>query len=66
MRKRPRLPFAPFEEDANDKAKAQKKASEITEDDLKVLEKDIQTLTDNHIKEIDKIAAAKEKEILEI
>ncbi|MGI6403231.1 MAG: ribosome recycling factor [Oscillospiraceae bacterium] len=52
--------------DANDKAKAQKKASEITEDDLKVLEKDIQTLTDNHIKEIDKIAAAKEKEILEI
>ena len=52
--------------DANDKAKAQKKASEISEDDLKVLEKDIQALTDDNIKEVDKIAAAKEKEILEI
>ena len=52
--------------DAVEKAKAQKKASEITEDDLKNLEKEIQTLTDNRCKEIDKIAAAKEKEILEI
>ncbi len=52
--------------DANEKAKAQKKASEISEDDLKVLEKDIQALTDDNIKEVDKIAAAKEKEILEI
>lgn len=52
--------------DANEKAKAQKKASEITEDDLKILEKEIQGLTDDFIKEIDKIAAAKEKEVLEI
>lgn len=52
--------------DANEKAKAQKKAGEITEDDQKMLEKEIQTLTDNYSKEIDKIAAAKEKEILEI
>ncbi len=52
--------------DANERAKAQKKAGEITEDDQKMLEKEIQTLTDNYTKEIDKIAAAKEKEILEI
>lgn len=52
--------------DANEKFKAQKKKSEITEDDQKDLEKDIQTMTDRFIKDIDKIAAAKEKEILEI
>jgi len=52
--------------DAVEKAKAQKKASEITEDDLKSVEKDIQTATDNSCKDVDKIAAAKEKEILEI
>ena len=43
-----------------------KKKSEITEDDLKAAEKDIQTLTDKYIKEIDGITAAKEKEIMEI
>jgi ribosome recycling factor len=52
--------------DANDRFKALKKKSELTEDDLKDLEKEMQTLTDNFVKEIDKIAAAKEKEILEI
>jgi len=52
--------------DANEKLKAMKKKSEITEDDLKDMEKDVQHLTDKYIKEIDKIAAAKEKEILEI
>ncbi|WRS26195.1 ribosome recycling factor [Oscillospiraceae bacterium MB08-C2-2] len=52
--------------DANDKFKAAKKKSELTEDDVKGLEKDIQTLTDNFIKEIDKLAQKKEKEILEI
>jgi ribosome recycling factor len=52
--------------DAMDQYKDQKKKSEITEDDLKEIEKDIQKLTDNGIKEIDEIAAAKEKEILEV
>ena len=52
--------------DAVERAKAQKKASEITEDDLKNMEKEIQTITDNRCKDIDKIAANKEKEILEI
>lgn len=52
--------------DANEKFKALKKKSEITEDDLKDLEKEIQTVTDKFIKEIDTVAAKKEKEILEI
>ena len=52
--------------DAVERAKAQKKTSEITEDDLKNIEKDIQTATDNSCKDIDKVATAKEKEILEI
>ena len=52
--------------DANEKFKSQKKKSEITEDDLKDLEKEIQTITDKFVKEIDSITAKKEKEILEI
>jgi ribosome recycling factor len=52
--------------DANETFKAQKKKSEITEDDLKDLEKEAQTLTDKYIKDIDKIAADKEQEILSI
>jgi len=52
--------------DANDKFKALKKNSEITEDDLKQLEKETQDLTDKYCKDIDKIAEAKEKEILSI
>lgn len=52
--------------DGVDKFKAMKKKSEITEDDLKIAEKDLQKMTDDAIKEIDKIAAAKEQELLEI
>ena len=52
--------------DALEDFKAQKKKSEITEDDFKNAEKDIQNLTDKFIKEIDEITAAKEKEILEV
>ncbi len=52
--------------DAMDDLKAQKKNGELTEDDVKNAEKDIQNLTDKFIKEIDDIYAAKEKEILEI
>ncbi len=46
--------------------KAQKKNGEITEDDVKAAEKDIQKLTDKYIALIDSISAAKEKEIMEI
>ena len=52
--------------DCVDKLKAMKKASEITEDDLKDGEKEVQKITDNYIKEIDDLAAAKAKEIMEI
>ena len=46
--------------------KAMKKKSEITEDDLKNAEKDIQDMTDKFCKELDALSAAKEKEILTV
>ena len=52
--------------DAIEGFKAQKKAGEITEDDLKEIEKNIQNLTDEYVKEIDAMLAKKEKEILEV
>ncbi len=52
--------------DAMDAFKKQQKASEITEDDQKLLEKDLQKLTDAAIKEIDRLTDAKEKELFEI
>ena len=52
--------------EAVDKLKAQKKANEISEDDLKDAEKDIHDLTDGYCKKIDGICAEKEKEILSI
>lgn len=52
--------------DANDKSKAMKKNSEMTEDEQKQSDKTIQDITDKFIKEIDTITAAKEKEIMEI
>ncbi len=52
--------------DAIDKFKKQQKASEITEDDYKTIEKDIQKLTDDYIKEVDNITDKKEKELFEI
>ena len=42
------------------------KAKEITEDELHTLEKDIQKVTDDSVKNIDKLAATKEKELLEV
>ena len=52
--------------DCIDKLKKMQKDSEITEDDLKQGEKKIQDTTDKFIKDIDSIAAAKEKEVMEI
>ena len=52
--------------DANDKTKAMKKNSEMTEDEAKASDKSIQDLTDKYIKEIDAVTAAKTKEIMEI
>ncbi len=52
--------------DALEDFKKQKKNGDMTEDDVKNAEKDIQKLTDKYIKEIDDICASKEKEILEV
>ena len=52
--------------DANEKIKAMKKASEISEDDEKDLENQMQKMTDKFCKQIDETSARKEKEILEI
>ena len=52
--------------DAMDKFKAMKKANEITEDDQKNLEEEVQKLTDKFVKEIDATCARKNKEIMEV
>ena len=52
--------------DCIEKLKAMKKSSEITEDDLKDGENELQKITDKFVKEIDDIAAKKQKEVMEI
>ena len=52
--------------DAIEQIKKLKKNSEITEDDQKDAEEEIQKLTDKAIKEVDAIYAKKEKEIMEV
>ena len=52
--------------DAIEQIKKLKKDSTITEDDQKKAEEDIQKITDAAIKEIDKITADKEKEIMDV
>lgn len=51
--------------DAIDDLKKAEKNNEITEDDLRYFEGEVQKLTDNSVKEMDKIAAEKEKELIE-
>jgi len=52
--------------DAIDSFKKMQKASEITEDDLKDLEKKLQKLTDDKCKEVDNVLAAKERELMAV
>ena len=52
--------------DAIDYFKNMKKKNEITEDEQKEAEKEIQNITDKHIAQIDKVIANKEKELMEI
>ena len=52
--------------DANERSKKMQKASELTEDEQKQAEKDIQTLTDKFITKVDETVAKKNKEIMEI
>ena len=52
--------------DAMDEAKEMQKKSEITEDDLKNEENEIQKLTDKKVEEIDSMLASKEREVMSI
>ena len=52
--------------DGIDKAKAMQKDGEITEDELKAAETEIQKITDKNVEEVDKIIGAKETEIMSI
>ena len=52
--------------EAMDDFKAMKKNSEITEDDQKNLEKDLQELTDKRCKDIDDLCAKKEQELMAV
>ncbi|KIL44917.1 ribosome recycling factor [Jeotgalibacillus soli] len=52
--------------DANDELKKLEKSSEITEDELRSYNDDVQKMTDLHISKIDELAKEKEKEILEV
>ena len=52
--------------DAMDKLKAKQKKSEITEDDCKEFEKELQDMTDKRCKELDDLSAKKEKELMAV
>ena len=52
--------------DTIEKLKAMKKSGELTEDDLKQGEKKTQELTDKFVKNIDKLSADTQKELLEL
>ena len=52
--------------DAMDDIKKQVKKSEITEDDQKNMEKELQDITDKRCKEIDELTAKKEKELMAV
>lgn len=52
--------------DANDEAKKAEKAKEITEDENKQLQQEVQKLTDEFVKKIDEKMADKEKEVMKV
>ncbi|KXZ39802.1 ribosome recycling factor [Alkalithermobacter thermoalcaliphilus JW-YL-7 = DSM 7308] len=52
--------------DANDKLKKMQKDGELTEDDLKKAQDEVQKITDKHIKLVDEMLEKKSKEIMEV
>lgn len=52
--------------DAVDTFKKQQKTSDITEDDLKIAERDLQKLTDDYCKSLDELLLKKEKELMQV
>lgn len=51
--------------DANDKIKALEKDKQISENDERKAQEDIQKITDTYIKKVDEILADKEKELMD-
>ena len=66
MAEEARVAIRSIRRDAIDDAKAMQKNSEITEDELKSAEDNIQKLTDKYVDEIDSILEKKEKEIMSL
>ena len=52
--------------EANDAIKKLEKTSELSEDDSKKAQDEVQKITDAHIKTIDEVIAKKEKDIMEV
>jgi ribosome recycling factor len=52
--------------EGNDLLKKMQKDGELTEDELKKAQDEIQKMTDNYIKQIDELVVKKEKELLEV
>lgn len=52
--------------EANDQLKKMEKSGDITEDDLKTAEEQVQKLTDTYIEEIERLGKSKEEEVMEV
>lgn len=61
-----RIAIRNIRRDGNEQVKAEEKAGNISEDEVKRTLDEIQKLTDKYIKKIDQLAEAKEKEIMEV
>lgn len=61
-----RIQIRNYRREANDQLKKLEKDSDITEDELKSSQGQVQKETDRYIQEVDDVAAAKEAEILEV
>ena len=66
MAEQARVAVRNIRRDANDELKKNEKDGDLSEDDLKRGEDEIQKLTDRYVEEINQALEAKEKEILEI
>ncbi|MGB9735183.1 MAG: ribosome recycling factor [bacterium] len=51
---------------AMDELKKQEKDKQISEDDSKILQKKVQTITDDYIKKVDEITEKKNRELMEV
>ena len=63
---RDKIAIRQIRRDAIETFKKREKAKEITEDDLKIAENDIQKITDEYIEKVDKITEVKMAEIMEV